>query len=46
MGVKRCLATASGTTALITSLKALGVDAGMKYWSLHSPSLPAIMSFS
>jgi perosamine synthetase len=28
MGVKRCLATASGTTALITSLKALGVDAG------------------
>jgi dTDP-4-amino-4,6-dideoxygalactose transaminase len=28
MGVKRCLATASGTTALIVSLKALGVDAG------------------
>lgn len=28
MGVKRCLATASGTTALITSMKALGVDAG------------------
>jgi perosamine synthetase len=28
MGSKRCLATASGTTALITSLKALGVDAG------------------
>jgi dTDP-4-amino-4,6-dideoxygalactose transaminase len=28
MGVKRCLATASGTTALITALKALGVDAG------------------
>jgi len=28
MGVKRCLATASGTTALITSLKAFGVDAG------------------
>lgn len=28
IGVKRCLATASGTTALITSLKALGVDAG------------------
>ncbi|MBG0859292.1 MAG: DegT/DnrJ/EryC1/StrS family aminotransferase [Bacteroidales bacterium] len=28
MGTKRCLATASGTTALITSLKALGVDAG------------------
>ena len=28
MGAKRCLATASGTTALITSLKALGVDAG------------------
>jgi perosamine synthetase len=28
MGVKRCLATASGTTALITALTALGVDAG------------------
>ncbi len=28
IGVKRCLATASGTTALITSLKAFGVDAG------------------
>lgn len=28
MGVKRCLATASGTTALITALKAAGVDAG------------------
>ena len=28
MGIKRCLATASGTTALITSMKALGVDAG------------------
>ena len=28
MGVKRCLATASGTTSLITALKALGVDAG------------------
>jgi len=28
LGVKRCLATASGTTALITSLKAFGVDAG------------------
>ncbi len=28
MGAGRCLATASGTTALITSLKALGVDAG------------------
>lgn len=28
MGAKRCLATASGTTALITSMKALGVDAG------------------
>jgi perosamine synthetase len=28
MGAKRCLATASGTTALITALKALGVDAG------------------
>ncbi len=28
MRVKRCLATASGTTALITALKALGVDAG------------------
>ncbi len=28
MGIKRCLATASGTTALITALKALGVDAG------------------
>jgi len=28
MGIKRCLATASGTTALIIALKALGVDAG------------------
>jgi perosamine synthetase len=28
MGAKRCLATASGTTALITSLKSFGVDAG------------------
>jgi perosamine synthetase len=28
MATKRCLATASGTTALITSMKALGVDAG------------------
>jgi perosamine synthetase len=28
MGAKRCLATASGTTALITALEALGVDAG------------------
>lgn len=28
IGVKRCLATASGTTALLVSLKALGVDAG------------------
>ena len=28
MNAKRCLATASGTTALITSLKAVGVDAG------------------
>jgi dTDP-4-amino-4,6-dideoxygalactose transaminase len=28
IGVKRCLATASGTTALITAMKALGVDAG------------------
>ncbi len=28
MGTKRCLATASGTTALITSMKAFGVDAG------------------
>lgn len=28
MGAKRCLATASGTTALITALKAVGVDAG------------------
>jgi perosamine synthetase len=28
MGAKRCLATASGTTALIIALKALGVDAG------------------
>jgi perosamine synthetase len=28
MGVNRCLATASGTTALITALKALGVEAG------------------
>ena len=27
MGVKRCLATASGTTALITALKVAGVDA-------------------
>lgn len=28
MGVKRCLATASGTSALMVSLQALGVDAG------------------
>ena len=28
LGAKRCLATASGTTALITALKAVGVDAG------------------
>ena len=28
MGAKRCLATASGTTALIVALKALGADAG------------------
>jgi dTDP-4-amino-4,6-dideoxygalactose transaminase len=28
MGAKRCLATASGTTALITALNVLGVDAG------------------
>ena len=28
LGAKRCLATASGTTALITSLHAIGVDAG------------------
>ncbi len=28
LGAKRCLATASGTTALITSLYAVGVDAG------------------
>ena len=28
MGAKRCLATASGTTALITALQVLGVDAG------------------
>jgi len=28
MGVKRCLATASGTTALVTSLHTLGVEAG------------------
>ena len=28
MGAKRCLATASGTTALITALKVMGVDAG------------------
>ena len=28
MGAKRCLATASGTTALITALGVLGVDAG------------------
>jgi perosamine synthetase len=28
IGTKRCLATASGTTALITALHALGVDAG------------------
>ena len=27
-GAKRCLATASGTTALITSLQAIGLDAG------------------
>ena len=28
MGARRCLATASGTTALITALEVLGVDAG------------------
>ena len=28
MGAKRCLATASGTTALITALDVIGVDAG------------------
>lgn len=28
MGAKRCLATASGTTALITALEVVGVDAG------------------
>jgi dTDP-4-amino-4,6-dideoxygalactose transaminase len=28
LGAKRCLATASGTTALITSLHVMGVDAG------------------
>ena len=28
LGAKRCLATASGTTALITALHAIGVDAG------------------
>lgn len=28
MGAKRCLATASGTTALITAMHVLGVDAG------------------
>jgi len=28
LGAKRCLATASGTTALITALHAMGVDAG------------------
>lgn len=28
MGAKRCLATASGTTALLVSLQVLGVDAG------------------
>ena len=28
LGAKRCLATASGTTALITSLHVIGVDAG------------------
>lgn len=28
MGAKRCLATASGTTALITAMKVAGVDAG------------------
>ncbi len=28
LGAKRCLATSSGTTALITSLHALGIDAG------------------
>jgi dTDP-4-amino-4,6-dideoxygalactose transaminase len=27
MGAKRCLATASGTTALLTALHALGIDA-------------------
>jgi perosamine synthetase len=28
LGAKRCLATSSGTTALITSLQAIGLDAG------------------
>ncbi len=28
MGVKRCLATASGTTALMVSIQSLGIDAG------------------
>ena len=28
MGVKRCLATASGTTALMVTLQSLGIDAG------------------
>jgi dTDP-4-amino-4,6-dideoxygalactose transaminase len=28
MGAKRCLATASGTTALMVALHVLGVDAG------------------
>jgi perosamine synthetase len=28
LGARRCLATASGTTALITSLHAMGIDAG------------------
>ena len=28
LGAKRCVATASGTTALITSLHVMGVDAG------------------
>ncbi len=28
MGVKRCLATASGTTALLVAMRSLGIDAG------------------
>lgn len=46
MGVKRCLATASGTTALIIAQKLLGLMPGMKYSFHLSPSLQAIMLFS